>query len=64
MKRAPKNLQDHLVVIHNLLFIGAIVIIVATLFQNTPFFWILEILGILILIVSVLYKPGCMETGD
>ena len=70
MEKEEKNLQSHLVTIQNLLFIGAIVMIVALLLPNTAFFWIVGILGFLMMIASILYSaryykcPHCKTKLD
>ena len=67
MKQGNKTLQNHLVVIHNLMFIGYVIIMASVLFQNTLFFWILAILGFLIMAASVVYASKyykCPHCGN
>ena len=55
MKQGDKTLQNHLVFIHNLMFIGYAIIMLSVLFQNTLFFWILAAFGFLTMAASVVY---------
>ena len=67
MKKADRTLYNHLVVIHNLIFIGYVIIMASVLFQNTLFFWILAILGFLIMAASVVYASKyykCPHCGN
>ena len=70
MKKDRKALQDHFVVIQNLLFVGAIVMLAAVFFQNSPLIWIPAVLGFLIMIASIVYAakyfkcPHCSSKLD
>ena len=67
MKQEQKNLQQHLVMIHNLIFIGYLLIMASVLFQNTAFFWILSILGFLVISAGVVYASKyykCPHCGN
>ena len=56
MKKEEKTLHDHLIICHNLLFIGGAVMLSAILFQRTALCWIAWSLGFLIMIASVFYS--------
>ena len=53
--KPEKSLHDHYIATQNLLFTGLVIMLSAILFQNTNFFWILWVLGLLIMVSSILY---------
>ena len=67
MKENSKTLQNHLVVIHNLIFIGYLLIMASVLFQNTAFFWVMAALGFLVMASGVIYASKyykCPHCGN
>ena len=61
MKKDDKNLHDHRVISHNLLFIGLVIMLSAIFFQHTDFFWVPYALGFLIMMASVLYASRYLK---
>ena len=67
MKKEDRTLQSHLVIIHNLIFIGYLIIMFSVLFQNTSLFWVVAALGFLIMSAGVVYASKyykCPHCGN
>ena len=67
MKKENRTLQSQLVIIHNLIFIGYLIIMFSVLFQNTSLFWVIAALGFLIMSTGVVYASKyykCPHCGN
>ena len=56
MKKEEKTLHDHFVIMENLFFIGLVIMVIPTLFQDALWTWILMFLGFAVMVAAVIYR--------
>lgn len=56
MKKEEKTLHDHYAVIERLFWIGFVIMLIPTLFQNDLWTWILMLLGFGIVVAACIYQ--------